>query len=458
MPRRLLIGLVLLLVACAQPGTNQYQGYCGDHRVQTREVCDSTDLRGDTCEKHGFYGGQLTCNSTCDGVDTSGCFQHCGDNMIEADLAELCDTDAFGSDSCQARGFYRGLLVCFSDCQSIDASGCTGRCGDGVLDHGLGEVCDGTELGGATCAQRGYYRGSPLCAPNCKSLSYDGCSGRCGDHVVDADAGEECDTTVPVGADCPVGETGAVLCGRNCRLDLSGCHTVVDAGPADAGPPDAGTDAGHDAGTIPPTCPVARAETLGSGRVFVWGDEHVLFDSYWPSQQPFWANAMAWLGQRSGSPNITSIGFAVGGAAPALITDLRGRGYTVNTAATAPAVGDPPSIVVLELGGGALGAPEGAAVRTWVEGGGAVMVLVSGIGIDAECLAANPFLEQLGLAISCANPPPWGPVTSFEPHPIASGLTPANAPFVNGRYVVETVDGGSAVVASVYTNGQCPLP
>lgn len=45
---------------------------CGDGRRAGAELCDGTDLGGNTCTGLGFNGGTLACSSTC-ALDTSGC-------------------------------------------------------------------------------------------------------------------------------------------------------------------------------------------------------------------------------------------------------------------------------------------------------------------------------------------------------------------------------------------------
>jgi hypothetical protein len=47
-------------------------------------------------------------------------------------------------------------------------------CGNGVVE--AGELCDGTALGGATCASRGYSGGSLSCGANCLALVESGCT------------------------------------------------------------------------------------------------------------------------------------------------------------------------------------------------------------------------------------------------------------------------------------------
>jgi hypothetical protein len=53
---------------------------CGNNIREGTEVCDGSDLGGETCESQGFDGGTLGCNSNCDGFDTSGCYTNgCSD-------------------------------------------------------------------------------------------------------------------------------------------------------------------------------------------------------------------------------------------------------------------------------------------------------------------------------------------------------------------------------------------
>jgi hypothetical protein len=48
-----------------------------------------------------------------------------------------------------------------------------------------------------------------------------------------------------------------------------------------------------------PALPVAVVATRGSGRLFLFGDEWVTFDSEWvsmPEIEQFWVNIFDWLG------------------------------------------------------------------------------------------------------------------------------------------------------------------
>ncbi len=47
---------------------------CGNGVIEAGEVCDGTDLGGQTCVSQGFSGGTLACNASCSAFDTSACF------------------------------------------------------------------------------------------------------------------------------------------------------------------------------------------------------------------------------------------------------------------------------------------------------------------------------------------------------------------------------------------------
>ncbi|RYE84859.1 MAG: DUF4215 domain-containing protein [Myxococcales bacterium] len=83
-----------------------------------------------------------------------------------------------------------GALGCRADC-TLDVAGCSAPagCGNGQLDPG--EPCDGSLLGGATCASVVVKAtgGELACTPQCV-LDVSGCH-RCGDGAVNP--GEECD-------------------------------------------------------------------------------------------------------------------------------------------------------------------------------------------------------------------------------------------------------------------------
>jgi cysteine-rich repeat protein len=76
---------------------------CGDNVLNgTGEVCDGTDLDGETCETLGWGGGTLACAGDCMSYDESACTPpvNCGDGDIDA--GEQCDDgNTTSGDGCE---------------------------------------------------------------------------------------------------------------------------------------------------------------------------------------------------------------------------------------------------------------------------------------------------------------------------------------------------------------------
>ncbi len=204
-----------------------YHLSCGDSVIQSPETCDGTDLNGQTCLTMGFYAGTLMCLANCT-FDLTNCalYGHCGDNLRQ-EAHEECDGEDLGQVTCSDLGFYGGELTCGAGCL-FDTTGCQafGWCGDGVRDATNLETCDGTDLGGVTCEGLGFYGGVPFCDGAC-GLDLSDCeaAGRCGDGVIQGGFGETCDGTDFDGADCTtLGHGGGTLtCDGTCTYDLTGC-------------------------------------------------------------------------------------------------------------------------------------------------------------------------------------------------------------------------------------------
>ncbi len=85
------------------------------------------------------------------------------DGVLEE--GELCDGSELGTASCSDFGYSGGTLVCRANC-TLDTSGCGGSCGDGVLDPAF-EGCEGDYLAGLTCRDDGKFFGTPACGAAC---------------------------------------------------------------------------------------------------------------------------------------------------------------------------------------------------------------------------------------------------------------------------------------------------
>ncbi|MBU1104057.1 MAG: hypothetical protein KJ600_05875, partial [Nanoarchaeota archaeon] len=77
------------------------EGYCGDGIINDNEVCDGTNLNGETCIAQGFEAGELGCREDCLAFDTYQCAQipECRDG-VDNDLDGVIDLEDSGcSDS-----------------------------------------------------------------------------------------------------------------------------------------------------------------------------------------------------------------------------------------------------------------------------------------------------------------------------------------------------------------------
>ncbi len=151
--------------------------FCGDGVKNGTETCDGADLGGQSCTSQGFDGGTLACLGNCSGFDTSGCTTNpvCGNNTQE--MGEVCDGTDLAGQSCTSQGFDGGTLACLGNCSGFDTSGCTMNpvCGNNVQE--AGETCDGTDLAGKTCSDFDGYEGNGLaCKPDCGGYDLSDCN------------------------------------------------------------------------------------------------------------------------------------------------------------------------------------------------------------------------------------------------------------------------------------------
>jgi hypothetical protein len=96
----------------------------------------------------------------------------CGDGVRST--TEACEGEDLGGQTCRTLGFYNETtgLKCATDC-TFDTSGCSGTCGDGII-NGADEECDGAPPPGRTCLDYGYDRGLLGCSGLCRVV-LDGC-------------------------------------------------------------------------------------------------------------------------------------------------------------------------------------------------------------------------------------------------------------------------------------------
>lgn len=155
----------------------------------------------------------------------------CGNGVVDA--TELCDGSDLAGATCEGLNLGTGDLACTDGC-TFDVSGCLhqAECGNGVREYP--ETCDGTDLGSTTCEDMGYVGGLLACGEDCE-LDISGCS-TCGNDIIDGE--EQCDGPDLGGASCEslgLGE-GDLACTDGCTLDTSGC---LDCDETDETPPEA---------------------------------------------------------------------------------------------------------------------------------------------------------------------------------------------------------------------------
>ena len=183
--------------------TDCREAYCGDGVPDTGEDCDDgddgnngSDACPDTClapvcgDGH-VHDGVEVCD---DGntVDDDNCRGDCGQDMAECgdgdnDPGEGCDDGAANSNTT--------ANTCRENCQLP-------VCGDGVADTSYAEQCDGSDLGGGTCATYNLDGGPLTCDASCMHVRTQ-CFG-CGNDVCEWASGETDQPSLPgyCPADC----------------------------------------------------------------------------------------------------------------------------------------------------------------------------------------------------------------------------------------------------------------
>ncbi len=201
---------------------------CGDGIIDPGEECDKDSVPDTTCNEQGYYEqhGTIKCSSDCS-LDLSVCLGRCGDGWIQAIHGEECDGTNLADRTCVSLGLGQGELACNHSCR-YDTAGCElhSICGDGVVAFPV-EQCEPDDLLGQTCLSLGYYGGTLACAEDCRSLDETDCAnyGKCGDGDIQAGYEEECDGENLDDKTCEsFGFGGGTLvCDSNCRMDTQAC-------------------------------------------------------------------------------------------------------------------------------------------------------------------------------------------------------------------------------------------
>ena len=156
---------------------------CGNGVINEGEQCDGTALNGATCAtvKGSGSTGELLCNDTCTGYDSSRCSSvatMCGNNRRDGN--ELCDGNDLNNATCASvvgKGS-TGTLACNDSCSGYETKECTAAvtCGNNKIDGN--ELCDGSDLNNATCASvvGTGSTGTLACNDSCSGYETTGCT------------------------------------------------------------------------------------------------------------------------------------------------------------------------------------------------------------------------------------------------------------------------------------------
>ena len=98
---------------------------CGNGAIDSGELCDGSNVGGVTCSSLGFADGQVLCSADCSSFDTSNCTAGgtCGNGSREP--TEVCDATDLAGQTCVSQGYaFGGELACNNQCNAFDESGC----------------------------------------------------------------------------------------------------------------------------------------------------------------------------------------------------------------------------------------------------------------------------------------------------------------------------------------------
>ncbi|MBU1244586.1 SUMF1/EgtB/PvdO family nonheme iron enzyme [Myxococcota bacterium] len=217
-----LLTVCLMLIACDTK--TKTVNSCGDGFLDPGEACDGDQMSVTTCAELGYYDQTetLTCQSDCTfdlAVCTGG---RCGDGNIQAGEGEQCEGEDLNGTSCEDLELGSGTLSC-EDCKFVVLACELGSpCGDQVASPF--EACDGTDLAQQTCVSLGFGAGVLGCTSACGfDLSQCEAPVTCGNDQIDGS--EQCDGLL-LGQETCVTQGfggGSLACNPNCSFSTSGC-------------------------------------------------------------------------------------------------------------------------------------------------------------------------------------------------------------------------------------------
>lgn len=198
---------------------------CGNGQIDPGEACDGNQLNGATCETLGLGAGGLSCRRDCKTFDRSlcGAAPTCGNGVVDA--AEVCEGADLSGQSCMSLGLGTGTLACLPNCNGHQTQGCMNNnpatCGNGRAEGT--EVCDGADLGGATCQSLGFTGGTLSCAADCRTRVTTGCTGTCTPQC----GGRSCGPDPSCGTSCGTCSTGTCNASGLCEGGPGGSPRII---------------------------------------------------------------------------------------------------------------------------------------------------------------------------------------------------------------------------------------
>ncbi|MDR0966244.1 MAG: lamin tail domain-containing protein [Myxococcales bacterium] len=104
-----------------------------DEHCPTGLVCNDSNACSDSCadmpNPNAYCVSQIGEGAACD-LETEECVPPpalCGNGSIDSGDSEVCDGEALGGETCESQGFASGTLACANDCLAFDTSACVPR-------------------------------------------------------------------------------------------------------------------------------------------------------------------------------------------------------------------------------------------------------------------------------------------------------------------------------------------